>query len=196
MPFSSWSGFWRSVIRRQAGCGLRKGRARATDPPARLRVRAPGFGPLRRMSVAGLLALRFVYCRLGRRFGIKAEMQNDSARHGLVVQTAGAKRHPVRGVSRQFHQIFIKASTRVTRPHALMLAFRSMHMLHVTLGVVYLGIVALRRYFIPIGLPPGSARQPAPCSTTALTFFCSPPLFARSSCGSTQKFSITRQTWK
>jgi len=25
-----------------------------------------------------------------------------------------------------------------------------MHMLHVTLGVVYLGIVALRRYFIPI----------------------------------------------
>jgi hypothetical protein len=31
------------------------------------------------MSVAGLLALRFVDRRLGRRFGIEAEMQNDFA---------------------------------------------------------------------------------------------------------------------
>jgi cytochrome c oxidase subunit III len=45
---------------------------------------------------------------------------------------------------------FVNVSQTVPQFAATFFGLTGMHMLHVTLGVVYLGIVALRRYFIPI----------------------------------------------
>ena len=70
-----------------------------------------------------------------------------------------------------------------------------MHMLHVTLGVVYLGIVALRRYFIPILLVFWLAAcilalPPIAPFITAPTFCFSPRSFAPSFSGSSPRFTI------
>jgi cytochrome c oxidase subunit 3 len=45
---------------------------------------------------------------------------------------------------------FVNVSGTVPQFAATFFGLTGMHMLHVTLGIVYLGIVALRRYFIPI----------------------------------------------
>jgi cytochrome c oxidase subunit III len=45
---------------------------------------------------------------------------------------------------------YVSVSKNVPQFAATFFGLTGMHMLHVTLGVVYLGIVALRRYFIPI----------------------------------------------
>jgi cytochrome c oxidase subunit 3 len=45
---------------------------------------------------------------------------------------------------------FVNVSKNVPQFAATFFGLTGMHMLHVTLGVVYLGIIALRKWFIPI----------------------------------------------
>src|SRR3974377_68194 len=52
---------------------------------------------------------------------------------------------------------FVNVSKTVPQFAATFFGLTGMHMLHVTLGVVYLGVLALRRKFVPILLPGLSA---------------------------------------
>src|SRR5258708_18271690 len=45
---------------------------------------------------------------------------------------------------------FAKISTGVPQVAATFFGLTAMHMLHVTIGVIYLGVVALRKWFLPI----------------------------------------------
>src|SRR5258708_38034262 len=45
---------------------------------------------------------------------------------------------------------FAKISTSVPQFAATFFGLTAMHMLHVTIGVIYLGVVALRKWFLPI----------------------------------------------
>jgi cytochrome c oxidase subunit 3 len=45
---------------------------------------------------------------------------------------------------------FAKISTGVPQFAATFFGLTAMHMLHVTIGVIYLGVVALRKWFLPI----------------------------------------------
>ena len=45
---------------------------------------------------------------------------------------------------------FAKVSTGVPQFAATFFGLTAMHMLHVTIGVIYLGVVALRKWFLPV----------------------------------------------
>jgi len=69
---------------------------------------------------------------------------------------------------------FVDVSKTVPQFAATFFGLTGMHMLHVTLGVIYLGVVALRRNSFPScwssGWPPGSERRPIAPSITERIF--------------------------
>ena len=74
--------------------------------------------------------------------------------HGMEWTQADSRRFDCAGISEacsgSMKASFAKISTGVPQFAATFFGLTAMHMLHVTIGVIYLGVVALRKWFLPI----------------------------------------------